>query len=318
MKVLIADKFPASGVAGLQALPAEVACEPELKDDALARRLGEFDPEILIVRSTKAPSGVMSSGKNLKLIIRAGSGFDTIDTAAARQRGVDVCNCPGMNSVAVAELVMGLMIAADRRIPDNVADLRAGKWNKKEYGKSRGLKGRTLGIVGAGRIGREVARRAAAFDMSILYYDVVSELTLDFLNCERAELDDLLARSDFVTLHTPGGDPTKHLIDERRLGLMKPDAVLINAARAGVVDDAALARALKEGRLRAAGLDVYENEPPAEGKTFDLPIAAAPNLYGTHHIGASTEQAQLAVAEETVRIVAEFAKTGRALNCVNA
>ncbi|MBU0641002.1 MAG: hydroxyacid dehydrogenase [Planctomycetes bacterium] len=319
MRILIADKFEQFGIEQLEQLADAVACEPELKDDSLSRRLQELDPTILIVRSTKVPGQVQDAGKGLKLIIRAGAGFDTIDTVGARERGISVANCPGMNSVAVAELVMGHMIALDRRIPDNVADLRAHKWDKKGYSQARGLKGRTLGLIGVGRIGTEVARRALAFEMKVLFFDVLPDVQpVDHPNCRRAGLDDVLRQADFVSLHVPGGDKTHHLINAAKLALMQPHARLINTSRASVVDEAALVAALREGRIGGAALDVYASEPAADGKVFESATADAPNLYGTHHIGASTEQAQLAVAEETVRIVAEYKASGKVLNCVNA
>jgi D-3-phosphoglycerate dehydrogenase len=319
MKILIADKFETVGINGLKELEAEVACEPGLKDDALARRIAELDPTILIVRSTKVKADALSAGKQLKLVIRAGSGYDTIDVPAATQRGVKVANCPGMNAVAVAELVMGLMIALDRRIADNVADLRAHKWNKKEYSKARGLKGGTLGIIGAGRIGTEVAKRALAFEMRVLYYDVVPDLVpVKHPDCRRATIEDIFRQADVITLHVPGTGDTRHLVNAARLALMKPNALLINTSRASVIDEPALVRALKEGKIRGAAVDVYENEPAADAPTIESPLADVRGLYGTHHIGASTEQAQLAVAEETVRIVREFKNAGCVLNCVNA
>jgi D-3-phosphoglycerate dehydrogenase len=319
MKILVADKMEQAGLDQLKGLADEVSYEPDLKEDALKQRLADFDPDVMTVRSTKVPREIQAAAKNLKLIIRAGSGFDTIDVKAAAERGIRVCNCPGMNAVAVAELAIGLMIALDRRIADNVADLRQHQWKKKFYAKAgKGLKGRTLGIIGAGRIGLEVAKRALAFEMRVLYYHIGRQRDLvDHPNAERAEIDDLLRQSDIVTIHVPGGGGTKHLIDERRLALMKPDALIVNTSRAGVIDEEALARALKDGQLRGVGLDVYATEPAAEAKTIDSAIVDLANCYGTHHIGASTEQAQLAVADEVVRIVAHFKNTGEALHCVN-
>ncbi len=319
MKVLVADKMEQWGLDQLKGLAEAVEFDPSLKDETLKSRLAEFDPQVLIVRSTKVPAEIQQAGKSLKLIIRAGSGFDTIDTSAAAERGIFVSNCPGMNAIAVAELTMGLIIALDRRIADNVIDLRAGRWRKKEYSKAGvGLKGATLGVIGAGRIGAAVARRALAFEMKVLYYHIGRQLELvDHPDAERADLDDLLRRSDAVTIHVPGGAGTHHLIDKRRLGLMKPGALLINTSRASVIDEAALIEAVESGRLRGAGLDVFADEPPADAETIESPVCRVRNIYGTHHIGASTRQAQLAVAEETVRIVAHFKQTGEALNCVN-
>ena len=172
MRVLIADKFADQGIEALRQAGCEVVCNPELKEDAMVKAIGETKPTVLIVRSTKVKPPMLDASGDLKLVIRAGSGYDTINVAAATERNIRVCNCPGMNSVAVAELTIGLMITLDRRIVDETADLRRGVWNKKGYSKARGLKGRTLGVLGLGRIGYEVARRAAAFDMNLIYTDV--------------------------------------------------------------------------------------------------------------------------------------------------
>jgi len=318
MKILVADKMEEWGLDQLRGLADQLSYEPELKDEALKQQLARFDPDILIVRSTKVPGPVLAAGRNLKLIIRAGSGVDTIDVQAATQRNVRVANCPGMNSIAVAELTMGHILNLDRRIADNVADLRRHKWDKKGYSKARGLKGSTLGIVGMGRIGTEVAKRALAFEMNVLWYDVIADLRpIEHPHCKRTDLDTLFRESDYISLHVPGTGQTRHLVNAERLKMMKPHACIINTSRASVVDESALLAALKAGTIRAAAVDVYENEPPADGKEIHSPLADLPNLYGTHHIGASTEQAQLAVAEETVRIVREYRQTGRAPNCVN-
>lgn len=319
MKVLIADSFESSGVAGLQRICDDVKCEPGVKGDALVARIAEYDPDVLIVRSTKVPAAALQAGKRLKLVVRAGSGVDNIDVPAASERGINVANCPGMNAVAVAELVMGLIIALDRHIPDNVADLRAHKWNKKLYSRNAlGLKGQTIGVIGAGRIGTEVARRALAFEMNVLYYHLGRNVRLaEFPTAKRVELDDLLRQSDVVTIHVPGGESTTRLLDESRLNLMKPHALLINTSRSNCVDEAALVQALKAGRIRGAAVDVYDNEPPADAVECNSPLCDVPNLYGTHHIGASTDQAQRAVADETVRIVEHYRSTGKVLNCVN-
>lgn len=318
MKVLIADKFESAGVEALKKAGCAVVMDPELKDDALTEAIRREDPKVLIVRSTKVNESALGAGKSLGLVIRAGAGYDTIAVVAATQRNIRVANCPGKNSVAVAELVFAHILARDRRIVENVNDLRAGTWNKKEYSKARGIKGRTIGIIGVGRIGREVAKRALAFEMNVAYTDIVPAPELDKLaGVRRVELEVLLRNSDFVTLHVPMTDQTRHMINAERLRLMKRDAMIINTSRGGVVDEKALAVALSEGRLGAAGLDVYEIEPPATGTTFEDPIVHAPGVYGTHHIGASTEQAQLAVADETVRIVSEYMASGNVLNCVN-
>lgn len=318
MRILIADKFEAWGVDQLRSLASELALEPDLKDAALAARVAEFKPDIIVVRSTKIPAATLEKSDGLQLVIRAGSGVDNIDVEAASRLGVLVANCPGMNAIAVAELTMGLLISLDRRIPDNVIDLRAHKWNKKEYSKARGLKGQTLGIIGAGRIGTEVARRAAAFEMHVLYFHLGRTRRLsDFPNCKRVDIDELVRQSDYITIHVPGGDGTTHLLDAKRIQMMKSTAVIVNTSRAGVLDEPALIAALKAGHIRGAAVDVFENEPGPSDTECHSPLCDTPRLYGTHHIGASTDEAQMAVAEETVRIVREFKATNRVINCVN-
>lgn len=318
MKVLIADKFESFGVEELKKMGCEVTANPDLKDAALVQALKDLRPAVLIVRSTKVNAEMIEATDTLKVILRAGSGVNTIDVKAATQKKVKVANCPGLNSTAVAELALGLMLALDRRIVDNVNDLRTGSWNKKEYSKARGLKGRTLGLVGMGQIGRLVARRAMAFEMSILYHDVIAAEEFDRLpNVKRVDLDELLKRSDIVTLHVPALPETKNLMNEARLKLMQKHAFLINTCRGDVVDEAALVKALKEKWIAAAAADVYANEPAAAKDTYAGPLKDLPNFIGTHHIGASTDEAQTAVAWETVRIVREFKSSGKVLNAVN-
>ncbi len=318
MNILIADKFEKEGIEGLKKLGCEVTVNPELKESALVQGVKEKSPQILIVRSNKVNAAVIAANPSLKLIIRAGSGVDTIDVPAAKAAGIKVANCPGMNSVAVAELAMGLVLALDRRIVHNTVDLRNGVWNKKEYSKSRGLKGRTLGIVGLGQIGVEIARRAKAFEMNLIYSDVVAnEKAERELGIRKTDMDTLLKQSDVVTLHVPFNDKTKHLLSTRQFEMMKPTALVINCSRGGVLDEKALAEAIQKGKLGGAGLDVYEIEPGANDTQFGDSIMKLDRVYGTHHIGASTDQAQLAVAEETVRIVEEFKTSGKVRNCVN-
>jgi len=318
MNVLIADKFHDTGVRALQDAGYEVVMDPELKDDALTECLKAERPGVLVVRSTRVTAPMIEATEELRLVIRAGSGYDTIDVPAATARGVRVCNCPGKNSVAVAELTLGLMIALDRQIVDETDDLRHGVWNKKHYSKARGLKGRTLGIIGLGRIGYEVAKRAAAFEMKLIYSDVEARPDIELeLGLRRVPFEQLLEGSDFVTCHVPGGATTDHLIGAAELVKMKPTAYLINCSRGGVICEKALGEALQAGRLGGAALDVYEIEPSATDTEFKDPIPRVPHVYGTHHVGASTEQAQEAVAEEAVRIVRAFVDKGALINCVN-
>ncbi len=316
MKTLIADKFPEAHLDRLARLGCEVTYNPGVKAEELPRLIGPH--KILLVRSKEVRAETLRASEQLALVLRAGAGVNTIDVKAASARGIFVSNCPGKNSVAVAELVFGLLLALDRRIPDNVAALRAGKWNKKEFSKADGLLGKTLGVVGVGQIGREVLHRARAFGLHTLAWSrSLTPERAQELGVERCgEVDEVFRRADIVSLHLALKPETRKLVDARLLALMKPRAILINTSRGEVVDQAALGEALRAGKLRA-GLDVFDPEPAEGTGDFKEPILALPNLYGTHHIGASTEQAQEAIAEEALRVIQAFVKTGVVLNCVN-
>ena len=318
MKVLIADKFEKVGLDGLKELGCTVVFQPDLSADALPGAIKEVDPNILIVRGTKVTADTLHAGTSLTLVIRAGAGIDTIDVATASSRGIFISNCPGKNSIAVAELVMGLLLACDRRIPDQVADLRAGKWNKGEYSKARGLYGRTLGIVGLGQIGKEVATRARAFGMRVLAWSrTLTHEEADRLAIAYAQSPLEVARlSDIVTVNVAANADTKHLVNPEFLSAMRPGAYLINTSRGSVVDEAALRQAIQEKKLRA-GLDVFQNEPAGSKGEFANTIVQEPGVYGTHHVGASTDQAQVAIAHEVIRIVQAFQATGEVPNVVN-
>ena len=318
MKVLIADKFEKVGIDGLKELGCAVVARPDLTADALPGAVREVDPHILIVRSTRVSAETLNAGTALTLVIRAGAGIDTIDVAAASSRGIFVSNCPGKNSIAVAELVMGLVLACDRRIPDQVADLRRGKWNKAEYSKARGLYGRTLGVVGLGQIGREVAARAHAFGMRVLAWSrTLTHEEADGLGVAYAQSPLEVARlSEVVTINVAANTETKHLVNAEFLAAMRPGAYLINTSRGSVVDEAALAQAIADKKLRA-GLDVFQNEPVGGTGEFATAILQVPGVYGTHHVGASTDQAQVAIAHEVIRIVQAFRATGEVPNVVN-
>jgi D-3-phosphoglycerate dehydrogenase / 2-oxoglutarate reductase len=338
MKVLIADKFEKSGIEGLKAAGCEVIFEPDLKDDTLVEAIGRTRAEVLVVRSTAVNEAMLDAG-NLALVVRAGAGYNTIDVKGASKRGIYVSNCPGKNSIAVAELAFGLMIGLDRRIPDNVAELRLGKWNKKEYSaKSKGLHGQTLGILGFGSIGQEIAKRALAFGMNLVIWSEMGvrvdrdaipvdlPLLLQFrptsaaIIAERISVADtpgeVAEKCDILTIHVAAGPLTKNLVSEAVIARLKPGAYVINTARPDVLDYKALAKAVKEKNLRVA-VDVYPGEPASATAEFASPIIGLPGVYGTHHIGASTDQAQEAIAAETVRIVQTFKQTGRVPNVVN-
>jgi len=318
MKVLVADRFEKVGLDGLRELGCNVVYEADLPVARLPDVLRELDPKVLIVRGKRVNAAALEAGAGLSLVIRAGAGIDNIDVPAASRLGVFVSNCPGKNSIAVAELVIGLLHAVDRRIPDQVADLRHGVWNKAEYSDARGLHGRTLGIVGLGQIGREVARRAQACGMRVVAWS--RQLTIE--DATRLAIGycqtpiEVARLSDAVSINVAAAPETARLVNREFLAAMRPGAYLINTSRGSVVDETALADAVREKGIRVA-LDVYDREPAGGTGEFHAPLADLPGVYGTHHVGASTEQAQVAIAHEVIRIVEEFQATGGVPNCVN-
>ncbi len=319
MRLLFADGLPERTISELESRGHECVLDPTLTADDLPGRVPGFDA--LVVRSTKVPAAVFAAADRLALVIRAGAGTNTIDTDAAAAHGVFVSNVPGRNAAAVAELTMGLLLAIDRRIADNVADLRAGTWNKSRYSKAHGVLGSTIGIMGLGSIGLAVAQRAAAFGMNVqaLAKPERSERAvariedLGITLCE--SLPDLLATSDVVSLHVPAKSATRGMVDADFLGRMKPGAILLNTSRGEIVDEPALLAALDAGTVRA-GLDVFADEPSGGSGEWVSRVAQHPGVVGTHHIGASTEQAQLAIADGVADIVERFA-TGEIRHCVN-
>ena len=284
MKILIADKFEQSGQDGLLAIGCEISFQPDLKDETLTAAIGETQPDVLVVRSTKVTEAMMDAG-GLKLIVRAGAGYNTIDVAAASKRGIYVSNCPGKNSIAVAELAFGLIIALDRRIADNVIQMRAGKWNKKEFSKARGLYGRTLGLIGAGRVGGEVIPRARAFGMRIIAW--TRSMTPDHLADRGVEYKDSLLEvareADVLTVHIALNEETRSLIGADVFNSMKEGAYFINTSRGEVIDQAALRAAMKTRGIRV-GLDVYAAEPTtATGRVHRRNCAGAKSLRHASH-----------------------------------
>ena len=333
MKVLIADAFEKSGLDGLARAGCDVIYQPDLKDEALSDAIASSGAEVLVVRGTKVTAAMLDAGR-LALVVRAGAGYNTIDVAAASSRGIYVSNCPGKNAIAVAELAFALILAIDRRIPENVADLRAGVWNKKEYARARGLYGLTLGLLGVGSIGREMIRRAAGFGMNVVIWSrrfdgqsgPLSEQDARDLGIEGAQRQiaiDVVAspgdaawRSDVLSVHVALSSGTRQLVNAEVLAQLKPGAMIINTARGEVIDYAALTAAIREKGLKV-GLDVFTREPATASGAFTDPIVSVPGVYGTHHIGASTDQAQEAIAAETVRIIRSYKETGRVPNVVN-
>src|SRR5450755_951764 len=317
MKVLVADPFEQSGLDGLAAAGCEVVFDAALKDEALAAAPAESRAEVLVVRSTKVTAEMLDA-PDLALIVRAGAGYNTIDVSAASARGIYVSNCPGKNAIAVAELAFGLILALDRQIADNVLALRQGQWNKKEFSKARGLYGRTLGLIGLGRIGREMIPRARAFGLPVTAWsrsltpEAAGDLGVEY----KASPVEVARDSDIVSIHLALNDKTRGLLAGEFFSAMRPGACFINTSRAEVVDQSALVAAVRDRGIRA-GLDVYANEPTAGTGEFTDEIARLSGVYGTHHIGASTEQAQEAIAAETVRIIRTFQETGQVPNVVN-
>jgi D-3-phosphoglycerate dehydrogenase / 2-oxoglutarate reductase len=324
VKVLIADKFEQIGRDGLASLGCEIINQPDVTADALSDALKNSGASVLVVRSKKVSKVAIEAGAaaGLRSVIRAGAGYDNIDCAAAAAKGVAVCNCPAMNAVAVAELTMGLLICLDRRIPDQTAELRGGHWKKKDFSVARGLKGQTLGVVGMGAIGREVVRRAQAFGMNIIAHslnmsrDRAIDLHIHDGGSARAELLAMLPRCDAVTIHVAANPESDQMCNAEFFAAMKPGAYFINTSRGSVVDEPALREAIKNKKIRA-GLDVFENEPAEGACDWTTPTASLPGVVGTHHVGASTDQAQTAVAEEVIRIVKVFKDSSRWENKVN-
>jgi D-3-phosphoglycerate dehydrogenase len=291
MKILIADTFPESHSKILSEAGHQITVNPALDGDTLAEAIA--DNEVLIVRSTKVDADTLESGQQLKLVIRAGAGTNTIDKSLAADIGIRVCNVPGANAVAVAELVMGLIIAIDRNIPANANDLKNNVWNKKKYSKAQGLLGQKLGILGLGSIGFAVAERAKAFGMPVY---VVSKSGRSVLAAKKisdagmiqvGSMEALLKTCDIVSLHMPATDDTRGMVNQTFLGDMHPGSILINSSRGELIDEAALIEAMDARDIRV-GLDVYNNEPGAGDNSFDSQLATHPNVCGTHHIGAYT------------------------------
>jgi D-3-phosphoglycerate dehydrogenase / 2-oxoglutarate reductase len=319
LRILAVDALPESFAQAVAAAGHTCVLEPGLDAETLVGQLSGVD--VLVVRSTRVSAAAFASADRLRLVVRAGSGTNTIDCAAATEHGVLVANVPGRNAVAVAELTMGLLLAVDRAIPDNVAELRSGQWDKTRFSQgARGLYGRSMGIVGLGHIGWEVAVRAQAFGVRVSCLPSyspaperdwwVGEMGLEI----RSTLLDLAAAVDVLTLHLPMTAATQGLVDSRVLDALAP-GILINTARADLVDNDALLSHLDHGTL-AAGLDVFPDEPATGATAWESRLAQHPRVVGTHHIGASTEQAQSAVEAGVLEVIAAFAD-GSPTNVVN-
>ncbi|MGH7740820.1 MAG: hydroxyacid dehydrogenase [Candidatus Eiseniibacteriota bacterium] len=297
MNILAADALDEAAIAALRAAGHEVAEVRSLQGAELARAL-EGCSALIVRGATRVTAEVLGAAPSLRVVVRAGTGLDNIDLEAAKRLGVRVSNTPAANAVSVAELVFGLLIALERRIPESSLALREGRWEK-SAGGARELAGRRLSLVGFGRIGREVARRAVAFEMEVKAHDpLLKTWPPEFTHVSRITLDQALERADVLSLHVPLSADTRALIGERQLAMMPAGSVLVNAARGGLVDETALDAALEAGHLRGAALDVFGTEPP--GRT---PLLERPNVIGTPHLGASTAEAQRRAGLEAAAIV---------------
>jgi D-3-phosphoglycerate dehydrogenase len=317
-KVLVCDPIAKQGLDQLRGLGCTVMNDPELSEETLARAVRDTGPDVLVTATTPVGAEAIESSPRLAMIIVAGTATDHVDVAAASRRGIFVANCPGRNSTAVAELAWGLILACDRRIAEQTSELHLGRWDQRRFAAASGLHGRTLGVVGLGQVGQEVARIGTAFGMDVIAWsrNLTEEKALEH-GCEFcASLINLAKLSDVVSVSVGGGEDTDSLVNEKFLASMRHGAILVNTSRGGVIDQAALATAIRTRHLRV-GLDVWADEPDAPEATFRDPMIHEPGVVGTHHVGALTEQAQRAVAEEVVRVVKAWAERGHVPNCVN-
>ena len=320
MRILVADRLPDRFVEAMNDRGHECLVAADLTDASLPGALAGV--EILVVRSTRVTASAFAAADSLRLVVRAGSGTNTIDCDEASRTGVLVANVPGRNAVAVAELTMGLLLAVDRAIPDSTSELRAGRWDKQRFATvGRGLYGQSLGIVGLGNIGLAVAERAAGFGMRLFAQakgsrssDVVRRI--DELGIELIpDLVALASRVDVLSLHVPSKTETRGMVGADVLDALQP-GILLNTSRADVVDAEALMSRLDAGAL-SAGLDVFPDEPGSGFANWHSPLAAHPRVVGTHHVGASTQQAQEAVVDGVEEVINAFDE-GELLNVVNA
>ena len=300
----------------MRTLGVEVSYEPELEAAELPARLPGFN--VLVVRGTEVNKAAFDAGSALNLVIRAGAGVKNIDVPTASERGIYVANCPGKNASAVAELTFALIGSLDRRIPDGVASLRAGRWEKNEFARAAGLKGRSLGILGLGHIGRAVLKIAQAYELNCFAWSrsLTAAKAAD-LGVTRVNSPGELAKvSDIFSVHLDLTERTRGILDKKVLSQLRPGALFINTARDELVDYDALQELIPQKNLRV-GLDVLPNEPQTRNSTYRHPILEAGLVYAVPHIGASTDEAQIAIANETVRILRSFLTKGEVPNVVN-
>lgn len=316
MNVFIADKFSELARGKLCESGFRVAYKPEITVNTLTDAIRQHCTDILVVRSTRVIESALNVD-NLKLVIRAGSGFNNIDIAVAKAKNIFVCNCPGKNANAVVELAFGLMISLDRHIPQNVADLKIGLWNKADYSNGYGLYGRTLGLIGLGTIGASMVPRAKAFGMKVVGWsrNLTPERATDLDIHMKTNLLEVASSSDIVSLHVALNEDTHSFVDRDFLSAMRPGSYLINTSRAEVVDETALVYAIKNRGLKI-GIDVFANEPATGRGKINNALFELDGVIGTHHIGGQTKEAQLSIANETIRIITEYRLKGVPPNIV--
>lgn len=311
-KILCTDGFAAEGLGELKkSRTFDVYEEPSLSHDELVAKIAAIDG-IIIRSATNVSRDVIEAGKNLKIIARAGAGTDNIDIDAATEAGIFVVNAPGGNTTSAAELTFAMILALARHIPQASWSMTKGLWEKKKF-RGTQIAGKTLGIIGLGRIGREVARRARAFGMSVIAYDPnIPDEQFGALGASQKDLKEIYKIADFISIHTPLTKETAGLISSKEIKMMKRSACIINCARGGIVDEDALAHALREGTIAGAALDVYTQEP------FENPMfRGLDNCIMTPHVGAATKEAQAAVAIETARAISQFFSEGISPAAVN-
>jgi D-3-phosphoglycerate dehydrogenase len=298
MKVLVSDPIADKGIELMRQVGIEVDVKTGLAPEELERTIGGYD--VVVVRSaTKVRKPLIEASKSLKLIVRAGVGLDNVDVEYAQAKGIEVMNTPSASSNAVAELTVGYLLALARRLPQTTASLRAGKWEKKKFSGNE-IAGKTLGLVGYGRIGWLVAKKALALEMEVIAYDpYVSDpkgLEMEFVS-----LEELLERADYISMHLPLNDETRNLIDSLQFEMMKDGTCIINCARGGTINEDALYEAIRSGKVAGAALDVYAEEPAKGNRLFELD-----EVIGSPHIGAATVEAQYRVSTEVAERVIEF------------
>ena len=298
MKVLICDATDPKALKLIEEAGIEVVNQPDITPEELLEVIPEYP--CMVVRSrTKVTKEVLDAGTSLKSVVRAGVGLDNIDVAYAKEKGIKVLNTPSASTQSVAELTVAYLMALARNIPLMTASMKAGKWEKKSFLGSE-VSGKTLGLIGSGRIGSAVADRAIALGMDVVAFDpYVTELP----NITLMELDDLLAKADYISLHVPHTDETHNILDEAAFDKVKPGVRIINCGRGGTIDEDALYQAIQDGKVAGAALDVFAEEPLADSKLFSLD-----QVIGSPHIGAGTKEAKARVGEVAAQKVIETLK----------